>query len=83
MIVTPSRTTTWPGTVSSLLPPCSAARSTITLPGAIDLIIASVMSFGAGRPGISAVVMMMSTSRACSANSSISALMKASLMTFA
>ena len=41
--------------------------STITLPGFIAATSAAVISFGAGRPGISAVVMMMSTSAACSA----------------
>ena len=65
MMVTPCFTTTLPGTVSSQLPPCSAARSTITLPGFIDRTISAVISFGAGLPGISAVVMMMSTSFAC------------------
>ncbi len=35
--------------------------------------MSAVMSFGAGLPGISAVVMMMSTSFACSANNAISA----------
>jgi hypothetical protein len=44
----------------------SAARSTTTEPGFIDSIIALEMSFGAGLPGISAVVMMTSTSAACS-----------------
>ena len=44
--------------------------STITLPGFIDCTISAVISFGAGLPGISAVVMMMSTSLACFANSS-------------
>ena len=37
MMVTPCLTTTSPGSVSSQLPPCSAARSTMTLPGFIDL----------------------------------------------
>jgi hypothetical protein len=41
--------------------------STITLPAFIEATIAAVISVGAGRPGISAVVMMMSTSLACSA----------------
>ena len=61
-----------PGWVSSVLPPRSAARSTITAPGFMLSIIAAVISFGAGRPGISAVVMTMSwvlmwvaTSSAC------------------
>ena len=44
-----------------------AAMSTITLPGFMLATISSVISSGAGRPGISAVVMMMSTSGACSA----------------
>jgi hypothetical protein len=81
--VTPSRTTTSPGTVSSQLPPCSEARSTITLPGRIERTISAVMSFGAGRPGISAVVMMMSTSFACLAKVSSCAFWKPSLITFA
>ena len=83
MIVTPWRTTTSPGCVSSQLPPCSAARSTTTLPSRIDATISSVISFGAGLPGISAVVTMMSTSFACSANSAISASMNALLIVFA
>ena len=41
--------------------------STITLPDRMLATISSVISSGAGRPGMSAVVMMMSTSRACSA----------------
>ncbi len=52
---------TFPGTVVSTLPPCSAARSTVTEPGFIEAIMSARMSFGAGRPGMSAVVMMMST----------------------
>ena len=47
----------------------------------MDFTIASVISFGAGLPGTSAVVMMMSDSRACAANNSISALMYSSLIT--
>ena len=66
-MVTPCFTTTWPGSVSSQLPPCSAAMSTITLPGFMLRTISAVMSLGAGLPGISAVVMMMSTSRAWAA----------------
>ena len=70
MIVTPlSVTTTWSVTVPSTLPPLAAAMSTITLPGFIEATISAVMSRGAGLPGISAVVMMMSTSLACSAYS--------------
>ena len=55
----------------------------MTLPSFIDSTISAVISRGAGLPGISAVVMMMSTSLACSANSAISALMNSSLMTLA
>ena len=47
------------------LPPLAAAMSTTTLPGFIEATISSVSSRGAGRPGISAVVMTMSTSLAC------------------
>jgi len=54
--------TSWPGTVSSQLPPASAARSTTTLPSRMASTMARVMSLGAGLPGISAVVTMMSTS---------------------
>ena len=68
MIVTPFEVTIfWPGTVPSALPPLAAAMSTITEPGFIDATISAVMIRGAGRPGISAVVMMMSTSRHWSA----------------
>ena len=45
--------------------------------------ISSVMSIGAGRFGMSAVVMMMSTSFACAANSAISAAMNAGLISLA
>ena len=48
------------GFVSSQFPPASAARSTITEPGCIDSTIAFVMSTGAARPGMSAVVMTRS-----------------------
>ena len=68
MIVTPWPTvTTWSATDPSTLPPCAAAMSTTTLPGFIEATISAVSNRGAGRPGISAVVMTMSTSRACSA----------------
>ena len=67
-------------TVSAQLPPFSAARSTITEPFFIDRTMSSVIRTGAGRLGISAVVMMMSTSRACAANSAISAAMNAGLI---
>ena len=39
--------------------------------------MSAVMSLGAGLPGMSAVVTMMSTSAACALNSAISAAMKA------
>ena len=45
--------------------------------------MSAVMSFGAGLPGISAVVMMMSTSFACFANTSRCAFWKPSLITLA
>ena len=71
MIRTPlSLTTIWSATESSQLPPFAAAMSTMTLPGFIVATISAVMRRGAGRPGISAVVMMMSTSAACAAYSS-------------
>ena len=65
-----SVTTISSATDSSQFPPLAAAMSTMTLPGRIEATISAVMSSGAGRPGISAVVMMMSTSRACAAYSS-------------
>ncbi len=71
------------GTVTSQLPPCSAARSTITLPGRIDSTISRVINFGAGFPGINAVVMMMSTSLAWAANNAISASMNSLLIVLA
>ena len=55
----------------------------MTLPGLIDFTISAVISFGAGWPGMSAVVMMMSTSFACLAKTSACALRKPSLMTLA
>src|SRR2546422_168013 len=48
MRVTPWTTTRWPGTVSSQLPPCSAARSTMTLPGFIERTMSAVISRRAG-----------------------------------
>ncbi len=69
-IVTPSRTTTSPGSVSSQLPPVSAAMSTITEPGLMRATISAVMSFGAGRPGTAAVVMTQSAAATRSASSS-------------
>ena len=71
MILTPlSVTTISSATEPSTLPPLAAAMSTMTEPGFIAATISAVMSRGAGRPGISAVVMMMSTSGACAAYSS-------------
>ena len=58
----------WSGTVRSQLPPRSAARSTTTDPGFIAATMSASQSFGAGRPGISAVVMTMSISGASSRN---------------
>ena len=83
MIVTPCCTTALPGSVSSQLPPCSPAMSTITLPGFMVLTISAVISLGAGLPGMSAVVMMMSTSLACLAYMSRWAFWKPSLITLA
>ena len=80
MMVTPPWVTFSPGTVASQLPPASAARSTTTEPGRISASMSRVMSLGAGRPGMSAVVTMMSTSFACLRNSSISAAMNSSLI---
>ena len=61
-----------PGRLPSTLPPASTARSTITEPGFIEATWAALTSFGAGRPGIRAVVITMSclaiwleTSSAC------------------
>ena len=51
MITPPSVVNVSPGLVSSQLPPASAARSTITLPGRIPATASAEMSFGAGRPG--------------------------------
>mmetsp|Transcript_3228 Transcript_3228/g.9360 ORF Transcript_3228/g.9360 Transcript_3228/m.9360 type:complete len:276 (-) Transcript_3228:848-1675(-) len=62
-------------TVVAMLPPFCAARSTVTLPGFMEAIISLLMSKGAFLPGMSAVVMMMSTSLHCFANRSISAAM--------
>ena len=70
MIVTPlSVTIAWSLTVPSTLPPLAAAMSTMTLPDFIEATMSAVMMRGAGLPGISAVVMMMSTSLDCSAYS--------------
>ena len=58
MMVTPWRTTASPGTVSSQSPPCAPAMSTMTLPGFIVATISALISLGAGRPGMSAVVVV-------------------------
>ena len=50
-IFTSWRTTVWPASVSSQLPPVSAARSTITEPGFIRFTASSMISSGARRPG--------------------------------
>src|SRR5687768_3430150 len=60
MIVTPLWTTVSSARVRSQLPPRSAARSTITDPGAMASTISVVINFGAGFPGINAVVTMTS-----------------------
>ena len=57
--------------------------STTTEPGFIEATIASSISRGAGRPGISAVVMMMSTSAACAAYSSAALASKSALVSLA
>src|SRR5262249_50324769 len=59
-MVTPWTTTRSPGLVSSQLPPCSAARSTMTAPGCIFWTMAAVTRIGARLPGMSAVVMQTS-----------------------
>ncbi len=60
-----------PGSVSSQLPPFSAARSTTTEPGLIFLIASSMISSGAGRPGTAAVEITASISPMASASSSL------------
>ncbi len=67
---TPCLTTVLLSSDSGQLPPCDTARSTITEPGFMALTVSSEISTGAGRPGISAVVMMMSASLARSCTSS-------------
>ena len=57
MMVTPWCTISLPGSVSSQLPPCSAAMSTITEPALIASTICAVTRTGARFPGTSAVVM--------------------------
>ena len=69
-IVTLCTTTVSSACVSSQLPPRSAARSTITLPGFIMVTASAVISSGDCRPGIAAVVITTSLSEANSAISS-------------
>src|SRR6185437_434309 len=75
-MVTPSTTTTEPGTLTSQFPLVSPAKSTTTLPGRIERTASAVTSFGAGRPGTSAVVIttsnfaIASVSAACCASCS-------------
>ena len=55
----------------------------MTEPGFISSTMSVSHSFGAGLPGISAVVMTMSTSFACARNSAYSASMNSLLISFA
>jgi len=65
MCVTPLYTYSSSFRVVSIFPPISAARSTTTEPNFIDSIMYFLISFGAGRPGINAVVTMISISLHC------------------
>ena len=68
MILTPwSVTTSLSATEPSTLPPFAAAMSTMTDPGRMVATMSPVMIRGAGLPGMSAVVTMMSVSLTCSA----------------
>ena len=69
MILTPSTSTVSPGFDPSTLPPVSAARSMSTEPGAMLFTASAVISRGAGRPGIWAVVMITSWRLAASPSS--------------
>ena len=60
--VTSSRVIVSPGALASQLPPCSAARSTITEPGRIPASISLVTRTGAFFPGTAAALMTMSLS---------------------
>ena len=75
--------TSFPGWVTSQLPPFSAARSTTTDPGFMSATCSALISFGAGLPGISAVVMTISTYSHCLANNFIYASMNSLLISFA
>lgn len=61
--------------VYSQLPPYSEAKSTIIEPGFMESTICFKINFGAGFPGINAVVIMISTSLAYFAKIAISASM--------
>ncbi len=67
MMLTPCFTTILSNSDSGQLPPASTAISTITEPGFMAFTVSSLISTGAGLPGISAVVMTMSeaTARSC------------------
>ncbi|MCY1243651.1 hypothetical protein D9M72_566750 [compost metagenome] len=67
MTLTPSTSATLPGSAPSTLPPRSTARSTAIEPGFMPFSMSRVTSRGAGRPGMSAVVMTMSCLAMCSA----------------
>jgi len=60
MILTPFVSTIFSGWEPSTLPPASTAISTITLPVFMLFTMAAEISFGAGFPGISAAVTMIS-----------------------
>jgi len=70
-------------TVPSTLPPFCAARSTITEPRRILATVSALTSVGAGRFGISAVVMTMSASATASVSIACSAALYPSLISFA
>mmetsp|Transcript_3647 Transcript_3647/g.5403 ORF Transcript_3647/g.5403 Transcript_3647/m.5403 type:complete len:224 (+) Transcript_3647:98-769(+) len=73
-----SVTITSPGTVVSMFPPASAARSTTTDPGFIFATMSFVIMTGALRPGMRAVPMMISTSSHWWARSLLAALCQSS-----
>ncbi len=59
-MVTPSFSTTSSGRAPSTFPPVAAAMSTITVPCLIFATASALISTGALRPGIAAVVMIKS-----------------------
>ena len=83
MMVTFLYTRNSPGFVISQFPPPSAAKSTITDPGIMLSTISFVIKTGDFLPGIAAVVMIIFTSFACSANKLISASMNSLLIVLA